>query len=40
MVRAAEVAPTMAATLVVVGMALSIAPVASAIDYTERDLAS
>ncbi|KAG0515732.1 hypothetical protein BDA96_10G303500 [Sorghum bicolor] len=40
MVRAAEVATTMAATLVVVGMALSIAPVASAIDYTERDLAS
>lgn len=39
MVRAAEVATTMAAALVVV-IALSTTPAASAIDYTEHDLAS
>ncbi|XP_066371390.1 cysteine endopeptidase RepA-like [Miscanthus floridulus] len=40
MVGAAEVATTMAAALLVVAMALSAAPAASSIDYTEHDLAS
>lgn len=40
MLRAAEVATTMAAVALVVAIALSTAPAASAIDYTEHDLAS